>query len=131
MRPIGKRSNAKRRSRPFTSREGWRAFVACLCIAPVLALATQLSSTSLQSIFKGTREGAAQRRVSDDELKTGSILFVPAYGERCRRMMIDNATWFIADDGYVDCKIAMSQSTVRITSQSSVRLGAIRDSFLK
>jgi len=123
------RVTAKRPAGPLLGRDGWRAIVACLCLSPLLALAAHLTNESISSIF-ASRSGYAERQ-SGDDLKTGSILLVPLYGDRCRRLLIDNTTWFIADNGFIDCKVALAQARAQTGEQSSVRLGVIRNGFRK
>ena len=43
-------------------------------------------------------------RPSDDEIYTGSILFVPDDGKVCRRVLFDNRTGRLSDSGLVDCE---------------------------
>jgi hypothetical protein len=66
----------------------------------------------------------------DDDLTTGSIVFVPIHGNRCRNRLIDNTTWRIRDNGYVDCKEALAQYTTgpRL-NLSAARASAIRRGF--
>ncbi len=69
---------------------------------------------------------------ADDDLTTGSIVFVPVLGNRCRNRLIDNATWRIRDNGFVDCRAALAQSAnVRRLQWSSPRIDVIRDGFLR
>jgi hypothetical protein len=127
MRTLGKRGIADRPAGRLLGHDGWRALIACLCLTPLLALGAHLSSDSLSSIFS---KRTVQREAADG-LKTGSILFVPQYGDKCRRLLIDNTTWFIADYGFIDCKIALAQARARIGQQPSVRLEGIRSGFRK
>lgn len=68
---------------------------------------------------------------SDHALRTGSILFVPPSGNRCRHRLIDNYTWFIRDNGFINCDELASRNTDHISREynSSPRLDAIRDAF--
>jgi hypothetical protein len=67
----------------------------------------------------------------DDDLRTGSILFVPIYGNRCRQKLIDNATWRIWDVGPIDCDEAMARSAARTHAWSAARVDVVRDGFRK
>jgi hypothetical protein len=109
-------------------RDGLRALIVCFCLAPLVVLGLQLSRESLSQVFRP--QGQAQRQ-ADDELKTGSLLFVPPHGDQCRRRVIDNATWLIADEGLVDCKSALAEIKARIGPQGSARLDVIRSGFRK
>ena len=123
MRSIGKRRTAERRH--WFGRDGWRALVACLCLAPVLAIGAYLGSEALSS----NRGQALRAANGDDELKTGSILFVAQFGDRCRRRVIDNATWLISDNGSVDCGTALAQARASTPQLSSARVDVIRNGF--
>ena len=46
---------------------------------------------------------------SDNELYTGSIIFIPTRGERCWQRMLDNRDGKLWDKGYVSCDEAISQ----------------------
>ncbi|MGH6768604.1 MAG: hypothetical protein ACRECO_06230 [Xanthobacteraceae bacterium] len=68
--------------------------------------------------------------MTEDDLTTGSIVFVPTHGNRCRNSLIDNATWRIRDNGYVDCRTALSRNAnVPRLNWSTARTHAIRQGF--
>ena len=62
--------------------------------------------------------------ISDDELYTGSIVFVPPFGDYCWERMIDNRNGVMWDKGYVDCYEAVQQSG-RHSTMSGARMLAI------
>lgn len=73
---------------------------------------------------------AAAGPASDDDLTTGSIIFLPAIGNICRNHLIDNATWQIRDNGVVDCKSALARSASgRRVGWSAARVDVIRSGF--
>src|SRR5262245_36373449 len=94
----------RRRSRRWFGRDNRRAFVLCLLFGTAAAVGF---GTALQQVphlglrFGANGPGYAQ---TDDELATGSIIFVPIVGNTCRKKLIDNATWQIRDIGLVDCR---------------------------
>jgi hypothetical protein len=47
---------------------------------------------------------------SDDQIYTGSILFVPDDGRVCRRFLFDNRTGRLSYSGLVDCESAYYRS---------------------
>jgi hypothetical protein len=120
---------------PRLSRDHRRQTVfVCLCLGTLLGLGTYWSSNSLLKITTRPASGAgtAQRTVnSDDDLKTGSILFVPAFGDQCRRRIIDNTTWRMFDNGVVDCDAALIEVRSRSSGSywSSARVDVIRNGF--
>jgi len=66
-----------------------------------------------------------------DNLLNGSILIFPDFGDICRQRLIDNATWQITDNGFVDCAAATAQNAQtwgkRMSEQRTI---AIRNSFV-
>jgi hypothetical protein len=67
---------------------------------------------------------------SDDEIYTGSILFVPDDGKVCRRVLFDNRTGRLSDGGLVDCESAYYRSPNTPPAQMSVaRTQAISETF--
>lgn len=67
---------------------------------------------------------------ADDELATGSIIFVPVLGNNCRKKLIDNATWRIRDSGPVDCRVALARGAHGNESGwSTSRVDIIRNGF--
>ena len=69
----------------------------------------------------------------DDDLTTGSILFVPDTGNVCRRRLIDNRSWTIRVDGYGRCDDAASGLMAQRAGQYSAtsRVDAIRGGFFR
>jgi hypothetical protein len=65
---------------------------------------------------------------SDDEIYTGSILFVPDDGRVCRRFLFDNRTGRLVDNGLVDCESAYYR-TPGTPSPSVARTQAISETF--
>jgi hypothetical protein len=65
---------------------------------------------------------------SDDEIYTGSILFVPDDGRVCRRFLFDNRTGRLVDNGLVDCESAYYR-TPGAPSPSVARTQAISETF--
>jgi hypothetical protein len=105
-----------------------RAFLACgfgltLCLVAVI-VANWLQAASV---------GAASRShaSSEAELGAGSMLVVPPNGNLCRERIIDNRTWRIRNNGWVDCEAALAKSAnsgADLRSPGS-RLDLIRDGF--
>jgi hypothetical protein len=53
---------------------------------------------------------AAAVAPSDDEIYTGSILYMPYDGSICRQILFDNHTGRMRDNGNVDCERAAYHS---------------------
>src|SRR2546425_4752472 len=123
-------SSGKSRRRPaagWLAHDGRRALVACLCLMALFGLAMLVGFGSPAAM----RWASAQGHDGDD-LTTGSLLFFPVLGNRCRHRLIDNATWRIWDAGEADCNAALSEQTSARPSQASAtRVDVIRDGFRK
>jgi len=65
---------------------------------------------------------------SDDEIYTGSILFMPPEGRICRQILFDNRTGRFSDNGNVDCERA-SYQRAGTKHWSPARLWAISRGF--
>lgn len=111
-------------------RDGRRAVLAALLL--LFVIAASLSDGKLLPTFHPTlaNDGIARAEPGDDDLKTGSILLVPTYGNVCEHRLIDNATWRIRGNGTVACDNAVSWNSgqpERFTSET--RIDAIRHGF--
>ena len=70
-------------------------------------------------------------RATATALGKGPVLFVPQFGDTCRRRWIDNATWLMRDGDAVDCVEAANWHTKAEDRQHKVeqRLDAISKTF--
>ena len=67
---------------------------------------------------------------SDDEIYTGSILFVPDDAKVCRRFLFDNRNGRLSYGGFVDCESAYYRSPNAPPAQMSIaRTQAISETF--
>jgi hypothetical protein len=83
-----------------------RAALACgitfgFCVGAVLVANSWHASLNPASRPHSPTEG---------ELATGSLLVVTPHGSLCRQRTIDNSTWQIRDNGWVDCDDALAKS---------------------
>ena len=101
-----------------------RAVFACVVLAALFGLAMFMGTG-------GQTTSVASLAAGDDELTTGSIVFVPLLGNRCRKRLIDNATWHIRDGGEVDCSAALSKSANPQMRWSAARVDVISKGFRK
>jgi hypothetical protein len=104
-----------------------RAVLACgftfgVCVAAVLVANWWQASPSAAS---------RSRPSTESELSTGSLLFVAPYSSLCRQRTIDNSTWQIRDNGWVDCDEALAKSANSGTDarMQGSRLDLIREGF--
>ncbi len=102
-----------------------RAILAFCCLGAVIAFSTLVDTRAGRS-----RVVTAPAPPSDEEIYTGSILFVPYEGNVCRQNLLDNLTGQIRENGIVACDAALAQSTDKSgRNWSAARVDAIRDGF--
>ena len=108
-----------------------RAIVAVCALAGLFSIAYLMGSSFRTPTLRDIAFKPASQE-SDDELTTGSIVFVPVLGNKCRQNLIDNRTWQVRENGTVPCDKALgASSSYRAGIDSATRLGVIRDSFRK
>jgi hypothetical protein len=80
-----------------------------------------------------TRQDAAVAGVwtaaDDDEIYTGSILYMPDSGNLCRQLLFDNQNGQISDNGYVDCDRAAYHGAATPKQWSAARARVISSGF--
>jgi hypothetical protein len=125
------------------SGDGLRQTVVVLAIGVALAaglfaagnyvFAGQHASAVVKSFIKAATEPtgpAVAAAASDDEVYTGSILYIPYDGANCRQLLFDNRSGRFTDNGYVDCVQAAYQSGIGSPKQwSAARVKVISTGF--
>jgi hypothetical protein len=106
-----------------------RATVVTTALAGLFAAAYAIG-TSWDTLRK-TAVASAQSQQSDDDLTTGSIVFVPVLGNTCRQNLIDNRTWEVRDNGTAPCNEVLGARPYRRSGAPTSRLDIIRESFRK
>ena len=76
-----------------------------------------------------TKTAAAGTAVDDDDIYTGSILYMPEEGRTCRQYLFDNQTGRFSDNGYVDCVNAAYHSPNDPKLWSAARARVISNGF--
>lgn len=68
---------------------------------------------------------------AEKERRRAAVLFVPLKGNVCRRRVIDNETWLIADAGYVTCDEAVTWNShyPEVQFQFAERVEQLRSGF--
>jgi len=109
-----------------------RAVIAGAALAGLFALASVIGSGLQGPSMREAVLARAAPQQSDDELTTGSIVFVPALGNTCRQNLIDNRTGEIRGNGTVPCNEALAGAPNRRSSGPGAnRIDIIRESFRK
>jgi hypothetical protein len=121
--------------RPLKTRtrggERWRQVVVLGAVAGVLAIglfvAGEFEFTSFLTAQFVAKPAVAK---SDDEVYTGSILYLPNEGNVCRQLLFDNRNGQMRDNGLVDCDDAFYRGTDEGGKQSpNARALVISESF--
>ncbi len=66
---------------------------------------------------------------SEEEIYTGSILYLPNEGTTCRQLLFDNRTGRLRDNGLVDCEQAYYRGTESATLWPNARAVVISQGF--
>jgi hypothetical protein len=108
---------------------------AALAIALVLG-----GSLSIYVVHSQLAQAAARARTlalhtaareTSAALGSGAVLFVPEYGNKCRRRWLDNATGTLREGGEISCDEAVGWNATVPTPEKKVerRMDAIRNGF--
>jgi hypothetical protein len=94
-RPVKSRKRAERRQ--------WLvlAGVIVVLIGPTLYVGREVLIATTPAPAPGAQ--GSQQNSADDEIYTGSILFMPQLGSTCRQYLFDNTSGRMSDNGMVDC----------------------------
>jgi hypothetical protein len=76
-----------------------------------------------------TKTAAARTGLGDDDIYTGSILYMPQEGKTCRQFLFDNQTGRFSDNGYVDCVDAAYHGPGEPKLGSAARARVISNAF--
>jgi hypothetical protein len=108
------------------SRDRVRLIIAVAAVGTVLA-AGLFATKEVEVARSLATESIATR---DEDIYTGSILFMPEDGTICRQFLFDNRTGRLNDNGLVDCEGAFYQSDGAAPKRwSSARVRVISTSF--
>jgi hypothetical protein len=117
------RSSIKRRR----ASGGWRQAWVVIAFGITLALAALAGD---EYVVLKRQAAAAANAPGDEEIYTGSILYMPDEGNVCRQLLFDNHDGHFADNGYVDCERAFYQGGPDAPKQwSAARLRVISNGF--
>jgi hypothetical protein len=96
-----------------------------------LALCLGVGVVGIDNYVAAQRAAAAAAAAArDDEIYTGSILYMPRVGDVCRQLLFDNQNGQFTDNGYVDCNRAAYQPKVNGPKQwSAARVRVISTGF--
>jgi len=106
-----------------------QTLVVAIAIAAVLGLAA-VATDQYMTIAKRAAAGGTYRAADDDDIYTGSVLYMPdAASNVCHQWLFDNANGRFADNGVVDCNSAAYQGFDGPKRWSAARIKVISDGF--
>jgi hypothetical protein len=117
--------SAERSLRRASRSEGRQIVVVCTAFVALFALAGLIGS----ALMKPREAPRIVAQANDDEIYTGSIVFMPTEGDECWQRLIDNQTGRQWDKGFVSCNAVGSSIAQPGRLSSGDRLGAIRKGF--
>jgi hypothetical protein len=119
--------------RPSTTRPRARNSARQTLGVVAIGTALALGSVAIAEFVTVRAERAAiAAGASDDEIYTGSILYMPNGDNICHQLLFDNHNGRFTDNGYVDCEGAAYRGTIDASRQRSAgRLRVIRTGFLQ
>jgi hypothetical protein len=138
MASVAHRSKRRRRTS-----DGFRQAIAVIAIGAAIAaglfaaggyvITGQHGPATVQAFIKAATDliGAkVATAANDDEIYTGSILYIPYQGTNCRQLLFDNRNGRFTDNGNVDCIRAAYQSGIGSPKQwSAARVKVISTGF--
>lgn len=120
------RSDCRQKLAP-RSREGSRQTAVVVAVAALLALGLLAGGNYLNSRHQNAAGATANK---DDDIFTGSILYMPTEGRICHQILFDNKTGRFTDNGNVDCENAAYRGTDNTPKQwSFARVRVISTGF--
>jgi hypothetical protein len=126
-----RRKNVKLRT--SFERDRRRGLITFTCLSGILAAAVIAGGTVAKLSGASSVNSGREMAYLDAAgvLRSGPILFVPVEGNVCRRRVIDNHSWRIRDDGFVECDEAVTWNSGAENQKYFVatRVDAIRAGF--
>lgn len=122
-----------RRAVAWWRRDQQRGLAIAVSLAVVLGSLLAGYGVQVQMADKAARQALRASQIAmatKEDLRTGSILYVPDNGNICRQRWIDNATWMVIGGGTdVDCDEAENANAPNAAQQVGARMEALRDGF--
>jgi hypothetical protein len=107
------------------SRQVWAIVTIGLCLG-----AGAFGIGRYVTVTRGAAVVATALAAADDEIYTGSILYMPESGGACRQLLFDNQNGQFVDNGYVDCDRAAYRGTNETPKHwSAARVRVISSGF--
>jgi hypothetical protein len=118
----------RQKARP-QKRDAVRQTLAVIAIGALLGGSLFATGEYITARQKPAAAAAALATASDDEIYTGSILYMPNEGRNCHQLLFDNRSGRFTDNGYVDCVNAAYRSPTDAKQWSAARVRVISNNF--
>jgi hypothetical protein len=118
----------RRKARP-RKRDAVRQTLAVIAVGALLGGSLFATGEYVTARQKAAAVAAALATASDDEIYTGSILYMPDEGRTCRQLLFNNRSGRFTDKGYVDCVNAAYRSPNEAKQWSVARVRVISNNF--
>ncbi|MFZ1922937.1 MAG: hypothetical protein WB868_13090 [Xanthobacteraceae bacterium] len=105
-----------------------QTFIVIVAIGAVLALGA-MATNEYVTAAKREAAGGTYQAPKDDDIYTGSILYMPGTNNLCHQWLFDNKNGRFADIGSVECDSAAYQGTDGPKQWSAARIKVISDGF--
>jgi hypothetical protein len=118
----------QRQARP-QKRDTVRQTLAVIAVGALLGGSLFATGEYITARQKAAAAAAAVATARDDEIYTGSILYMPDEGRTCRQLLFNNRSGRFTDKGYVDCVNAAYSSPTEAKQWSVARVRVISNNF--
>jgi hypothetical protein len=122
------RRERRRKARP-RRRDSVRQTLAVIAIGALLGVGLFATGEYIAARQRANAIAAALAIAGNDEIYTGSILYMPDQGRTCHQLLFDNLTGRFTDNGYVDCINAAYRSASEPKLWSAARVRVISTNF--
>ena len=120
---------ARQRKTRLLERDSVRQTLAVIAAGTLLGVSLFATGEYITAKQRASAQAAALAAAKDEEIYTGSILYMPVEGRTCRQLLFDNLSGRFADNGNVDCINAAYRSPSEPKQWSAARVRVISTNF--
>jgi len=120
---------ANRFSRPPKQRRRARQTRSQVLVVLATGAALGLGAMAADGYMMAVQRQTVAAATSDDDIYTGSILYMPPAGDVCRQLLFDNQSGRLTDNGNVDCERAVYNGFDGPKQWSVARIRVIASGF--
>jgi hypothetical protein len=120
---------ARQRKARLLKRDSVRQTLAVIAAGSLLGVSLFATGEYITAKQRASAQAAALAAAKDDEIYTGSILYMPVEGRTCHQLLFDNLSGRFTDNGNVDCINAAYRSASEPKQWSAARVRVISTNF--